>query len=405
MLMNDHKDGLMTVPATEIVSDLRRINDQLTELHKRVVGTATDWITPIVRALLFNLIVYARSEDEAEEAAVNISEIIALHPCRAIIVDVANSEQSSAVKYSKGQRGCEGIITAVCGITSRGERTLCGEIITLRLTPRADQVIGSVTPVLLGDAPVVLWIPGDIPQADPDFESLFLMADHVLLDSRRFTDLPAGLSLIPRFCPHESVKCTSGDLSWASIQKWRELIAQHFDPPSTRHYLAKLQRVDVTFADSPGIRSHSKAEVLHEYPPSASLFLSCWFMLCTGLQLREVEHSDRGQFIIQAEQEGRPVNIRLSPTGQELPGGQIGAFVVRGGDSSDTATFIVKSKSMTEIVVTEECPGVCLPPQVLDIVPESDAALAASALDASWRDVIYEDVVKMAFQVVKKIRS
>lgn len=60
---------------------------------------------------------------------------------------------------------------------------------------------------------------------------------------------------------------------------------------------------------------------------------------------------------------------------------------------------------MTEMVVTEECPGVCLPPQVLDVVPESDAALAARALDANRRDVVYEDVLKMASQVLKEIRS
>lgn len=388
-------DGLITVPTTEIVSDLRKIDDRLTELYKRVAGAAADLTAPIVRALLLNLIVYARSAEEAEEAAVNISEISGTHPCRAIIVDVTPIQQPSA-----GQSSEAGIITTVCGITSRGDRTLCGEIITLRLTPRADQVIGSVTPLLIGDVPVVLWVPGDIPQADPDFEVLFLMADHVLLDSRRFADLPAGLNLIPRFCPHEGAECTSADLSWASIQTWRELIAQHFDPLSVRHYLAKLQRVDVTFTDSRDAESRPEAWV-----PSAPLFLACWFMLCTGLQPREVERSDRGQFIIHAEQEGRPVEIRLSPTGRELPKGRIGAFVVRGGDPSDTATFIVKSVSMTEIVVTEECPGVCLPPQVLDVVPESDAVLAARALDADRRDVVYEDVLKMAVQVLKRIRS
>lgn len=398
--------GLITVPTTEIVSDLRKIDDQLTELYKRVAGAATNWTMPIVRALLLNLIVYARSAEEAEEAAANISEISGTHPCRAIIVDVTVPKQSSAVQSSKKQQeGCAGIITTVCGITSRGDRTLCGEIITLCLTPRADQVIGSVTPLLIGDVPVVLWIPGDIPQDDPDFESLFLMADHVLLDSRQFADLPAGLNLIPRFCPHEGVECTSADLSWASIQTWRELVAQHFDPPSMRHYLAKLQRVDVTFAGSRDVGSPPETGVLHKYPPSAPLFLACWFMLCTGLQPRKVEHSDQGQFIIHAEQEGRSVEIRLSPTGRELPEGRIGAFVVRGGDSSDTATFIVKSVSMTEMVVTEECPGVCLPPQVLDVVPESDAALAARALDANRRDVVYEDVLKMASQVLKEIRS
>jgi len=389
------KDGLMAFPTTEIVDDLRKIDNRLTELYKRVAGAAAYLNAPIVRALLLNLIVYARSAEEAEEAALNISEISGTHPCRAIIVDVTPIQHSSAGKSSKA-----GIISAVCGITSRGDRTLCGEIITLRLTPRADQVIGSVTPLLIGDVPVVLWIPGDIPQADPDFEALFLMADHVLLDSRRFSNLPAGLNLIPRFCPQKGAKCTSADLSWASIQTWRELIAQHFDPLSMRHYLDKLQRVDVTFTDSRYTQSRPEA-----WLPSAPLFLACWFMLCTGLQPREVERFDRGQFIIHAEQKGRPVEIRLSPTGRELPKGRIGAFVVRGGSPSDTATFIVKSVSTTEIVVTEECPGVCLSPQVLDVVPESDSVLAARALDAERRDVVYEDVLKMAIQLLERIHS
>ena len=375
-----NSSAVIGVPTTEVVTDLARIGDHLATLYRRAAGADGEGATPVVRAILLNLVVFARTQQEADEAALNVSKIAGNHPCRAVILDMTPPQPGEPA----------GIVTAVCGITERGDRTLCGEIITLNLHPGASEVVGSVMPLLAPDVPVFAWAPGEIPVADADFDDLLRIANHVILDSRRFQNLITGLKLVWRYCPQHDLDCPVTDLAWLSVQPWRELTAQHFDPPGVREYLRELHRVDVNFA---------KGE-REDVPPSAPLLFASWLMARTELKPRRVEHTGTGAFVVECDQDGRSVELHLSPTGRGLEPGRIGAVVVRGSRAGRTATFITKSVSMTGLVVTEECPGVCLPPQELDLPPQSDADLAATALDAVRSDPYYEEALVVAAEVL-----
>ncbi len=377
---------VVTVPTTEVITDFGKVDEHLADLYRRTMGADVPGApVTVIRALLSNLIVYARTEAEADEAAVNVSEIAGSHPCRAIIVRMQQPRPDES----------PAIVSAVCGITQRGDRRLCGEIITLHVEPGNNEIPGLVNPLLLADVPVFVWVPGDVPVADEDFEALVPMASHVILDSRRFEDLRTGLGLTSRFCPHEGVECTMSDLSWMSLQPWRELMAQHFDSPSQRQYLAGLERVDVSFA----------RPEREEIPPSPALLLASWFMERTGVMAESAEHLGSGAFVVRARQDDRPVEVHLSPTGRGIPPGRVGAIVARGIHAGQRATFIVKSVSMTGLVVTEECPGVCLVPQVLDLPPQAEPQLAAQAMDAHHHDVVYEAAVGVAGRVLDLLGS
>jgi len=94
------------------------------------------------------------------------------------------------------------------------------------------------------------------------------------------------------------------------------------------------------------------------------------------------------------------VEVHLSPTGRGLTPGGIAAFVVRANASEGSATFVVKSVSMTDVVVTEQCPRLCLPPQELELLPLSEAQLAAQAIGSRWRDPVYEEALSSAVDVL-----
>lgn len=371
---------VISVPTTEVVTDLSKVGDHLANLYRRAAGANGEGMTPVVRAILLNLVVFARTQQEADQAALNVSEIAGNHPCRAVVLDMTPPEPGEPA----------GVVTAVCGITKRGDRTLCGEIITLNLHPGASEVVGSVMPLLAPDVPVFVWVPGEIPEADGDFEDLLRIANHAILDSRRFPSLLSGLKLVWRYCPQHDSQCPATDLAWLSVQPWRELTAQHFDPPGVREYLRELRRVDVSFAR--GEREDA--------PPSAPLLFASWFMGRTDLKPRRIEHAGAGAFVVECDQDGRSVEVHLSPTGRGLDPGRIGAVVVRGVLKGQAATFITKSVSMTGLVVTEECPGVCLPPQELNLPQQSEADLAAMALDAVRRDPYYEEALAVAAEVL-----
>ena len=85
------------------------------------------------------------SPDKAADA---ISETSGTHPCRAVIVRADDSADARP----------GATVSAVCGITKRGDRRLCGEIIRLR-APAGSDTTGMALPLLAPDVPFYLWAP------------------------------------------------------------------------------------------------------------------------------------------------------------------------------------------------------------------------------------------------------
>jgi glucose-6-phosphate dehydrogenase assembly protein OpcA len=101
-----------------------------------------------------------------------------------------------------------------------------GELAELRLRgPLAHHVASVVLPLLVPDAPVVVWWPGtapDVPAEDPVGR----------LAQRRITD--AGSASRPLVALHkraESYRAGDTDLAWTRLTPWRALIASSLDLP------------------------------------------------------------------------------------------------------------------------------------------------------------------------------
>ena len=148
-----------------------------------------------------------RGHDDAVRAA---ADAAMEHPCRIVsVIPRAPKEKAR--------------LDAEVGVATRGNP---GEVVVLRLYGHLGEHADSVVlPLLLPDAPVVVWWPG----AAPD-----VPADSPLgrLANRRVTD--AAASAKPLAALRSRLTClTPGDtdLAWTRLTPWRTLLAAALDEP------------------------------------------------------------------------------------------------------------------------------------------------------------------------------
>ena len=374
---------VMDAAADGAKGGLSTIDERLAGLYRRAAGPETAAaVVPVSRAVLFNLLAYALTDQEAAQAAKDAAEIVSARPCRIIILEEAIPSHDQA----------RADVSVICGITERGERRLCGEVI--RIHTRGDRAVaGSVLPLLIPDVPLVVWVPGDIPSQDVRFRDLASMASRMIVDSRAFSDLKNGLAQADRFCGSGKPCGAVQDLSWVSLLPWRELAAQHFDPATTRPYLARLLDIAVRFAAGEG----------GPVPPSPPLLFASWLIDRTQLQVRRISRSEDGEYRIEAGQEDQPVEITLIPeqASQFAPGRMV-AVTIRCKSDNGPATFRIQGVSDGELTASEQCEGVCFPPRTLDIPAAGEARLVSQAVDLPRRDKFYEAALAVACDLLAR---
>ena len=132
------------------------------------------------------------------------------HPCRVITLGRANRRGASRLDAQIRVGGDAG----------------ASEVIVLRLYgPLADHGDSVIVPLLLPDAPIVVWWPGPPPEV-PVQDPIGRMAQ------RRITDSAAGRSPI-RNLHQRAASHAPGDtdLAWTRVTLWRALLAASLDQP------------------------------------------------------------------------------------------------------------------------------------------------------------------------------
>lgn len=102
-----------------------------------------------------------------------------------------------------------------------------GEAVLLRLYgPLGEHPDSVLTPLLVPDAPVVVWWPGQGP-ADPAADPVGRLAQRRITDALRAPD-PVGdlLERVAHYRPGDT------DLTWTRLTPWRSLLASAMDQPS-----------------------------------------------------------------------------------------------------------------------------------------------------------------------------
>lgn len=162
---------------------------------------------------VLTLVVMTAGDDNADavEAAVSTA---AEHPSRILVVRL---RPDSAPEGNATRLDAE-----VCGSGERGP----GELVTLdlhgQLANHADSV---VLPLLVPDAPVVAFWPGEAP-SDPSADPVGALSQRRVTDLATTADPAAGLT-------QRAATYAEGDtdLSWTRVTNWRSLLAAALDQP------------------------------------------------------------------------------------------------------------------------------------------------------------------------------
>ena len=178
-----------------------KINRSLVDLRERGGSVALGRVLTLV-------IVTEESQSEDPIAAANAASFE--HPCRVIVL-------------ARGIRRTSARMDAQIRV---GGDAGASEVIVLRLYgPLVDHGESVVVPLLLADAPVVVWWPGEsppVPAEDPIGR----------LAQRRITDTASAKRPVAELSKRAaSYRPGDTDLAWTRITRWRGLLASAMDQP------------------------------------------------------------------------------------------------------------------------------------------------------------------------------
>ncbi len=178
-----------------------KINKALVDVREKGGSVALGRVLTLV-------IVTDEAESEDPIAAANAASFE--HPCRVIVV-------------ARGPRRTSARLDAQIRV---GGDAGASEVVVLRLYgPLVDHGASVVVPLLLADAPVVAWWPGEAPEISAE--------DPIgMLAQRRITDAAATKRPVAQLAKRrDSYHPGDTDLAWTRLTRWRGLLASALDQP------------------------------------------------------------------------------------------------------------------------------------------------------------------------------
>lgn len=356
--------------------DVAEIEHALTGLWKSAAADG-DGDAPIVRASALTLVVYVTEAQSADQIAEVIVQASRRHPNRSIVI--VNEPRHSL-------EGPEATISARCQVPHAGGKQVCSEQITLRASgPILDELHGTVLPLLVSDMPVFLWWQGLPDLGSHLFGQLLANCDRLIVDSAQFPSERAAASLadVHRLAREEGVSAT--DLNWSRLTAWRELIAQFFDAPPVRGYVARLNGVAVQIAAS----DRAPANL------TEGLLLVGWLASRLGWTFEDghTRTSEEGvEFTLRNGETSVAVHLQRAAN---HPGDSLQSVRLR---AADGAAFQVtrKADDRSCVVVAVEMPGGTGHSRVVHMDEPSEEALLCGELDLLEHDPVFEQALAQA---------
>ncbi|MGC8643832.1 MAG: glucose-6-phosphate dehydrogenase assembly protein OpcA [Isosphaeraceae bacterium] len=370
--------------------DLREIEGTLQHLWGPAaerVGGPQPKQPNMTRIVLANLVV-ERLTPEAESLRPVVEEVITRYPCRAIVVRGSDN----------AERKITAEVSALCHLPDSGMSQVCSERIVLHAGPNAvDLVSGAVRPLLESDLPMVLWWTTDPKSNEALFRNLGDECSRLVLDlpdpGTSATSLALGLD--PAICP------CSRDAVWFGLTRWRELVAQFFDPPCHHETLERI--------DSFQIEAYSPDP---SAPPRLAIWLAAWLAgqlgwkrqgkpvnksTTAGSSFRAAFLGPLGTVAVEIVTQPVPANLPPTPT--------LTAVTIAARGPAGVEMFIRRRPSphSSDVRIAAKAPDYC---QLLRTVraPELDAARrVVSALDASRVDRPFENARPIALWLLEHI--
>src|SRR5271165_3227344 len=197
----------------------------------------------VTRSSVLTLVAFASGAGRAEQVSAIIDAMSSGHPSRTIIV---------SVDPSSGRTEPTATVEVKPHMIGSGHIKVGSEQVTLNL-PESEitHLSDFVSPLLLSDMPVFVWWTSGSPANVALIDDLVDIGDYLIFDSADFAqpeqDISHLASIIQRWRDSPVNYKAFNDFNWARIRRWREQVAQCFDPPNAA-YLDRLTQVRIGYA-------------------------------------------------------------------------------------------------------------------------------------------------------------
>jgi len=347
----------------------------------------------VTRIVLANLVVECLDGD-GESLGPVLETVIARFPCRAIVVRGSDDQD----------RRITAQISALCHLPAPGRPQVCSEQIVLRAGPNAvDLIPGAVRPLLEADLPLVLWWTGDPRRHEPLFRDLADECSRLVLDLPD-PGAPAGalrLGLDPALC------ACSHDSAWFGLTRWRELVAQFFDPPRKSDSLNRIAAVQIEALSSDPAQ-----------PPRLAIWLAAWLAGQLGWkpQGQPLNHATDAEGVLRVHFAGPGGDIALSIVTRPSPGNTparaelMGVTITSRGsgagrDAVETFRLRRPAPGSPAVLVQADAIDACRLPRVVD-APELDLARrVAATLESACVDLPFQNALPIALWLLEHADS
>jgi glucose-6-phosphate dehydrogenase assembly protein OpcA len=172
--------------------------------------------------------------DSADLATQAVGRLGARHPTRAIVI-VADPQAESQI---------EADVSLQCSVVDSGQ--VCAEQVRLVVGGEAAYHLASVvTPLLVPDIPVYLWLIGAPPLEQAFGQDAVAICERLIIDSGAYSDSAGTLRTLSGELGSVGDGISIADIAWERIRMWRKLIAQCFDGEAVRGFHGGITRLDV----------------------------------------------------------------------------------------------------------------------------------------------------------------
>lgn len=219
--------------------------------------------TDVTQVRMLNLLGYF-PEQPSMDVRQAINAIAVQHPGRAI--SVIPDEQPPRVET-----------TIACRVGGEKLRA-CGEQITLRGTVNGEPIHRLAIALLLGGLPITVWWHGAVDLEDHVFHQLAATADHVILDSRTWSDPAKQILALAQMLQAENRHSWISDLRWIGLTSWRRIVAHSFDVTAARQALPEIGEITIEYGQA-------------EHALIDAIYLAAWWMSRTGRVPARLEHN------------------------------------------------------------------------------------------------------------------
>jgi glucose-6-phosphate dehydrogenase assembly protein OpcA len=374
---------------SEIEQALARI---WSEPDARAAGVGRDDRRVAARTSVLNLVVLASRPELAERSASTIARLSGRHPSRTIVVSVLDPD---------GPSGLAADVEVHCSMPRPDLPETYSELIYLRASGEGGRHVASyVSPLLVHDLPVALWLPGNAPLHAEHAAPVLDLADRVIVDGASWSG--SGLARLRELARlFERPSLAVFDFALVRQARWREAIASVFDDPDLEPYLAGVESITVRYSSHDPGGDPSLTNAVRPVYHVAWLASRLGMAVASALVPASPARRSAG-YRAELRQGERAVAVSLEPVESPLPSGTtVAVRLTADGRRARLAADVTAEAEMVRVRIRRGSRQVR--DRAFRARRRTEIELLSEAIDWSGRDRVTADALRMAGQLVATI--